>query len=117
MSTVLLRYRLYDQYGRQLAPFVPDLEYTDSETTGYNKVIIAGSASNATVPITDLGTISLLDLAVSADDRDKITVKYNGSTKAYGVSPREVTSENITGITASNSSTSPVNLYWRAVFA
>lgn len=117
MSTVLLRYKLYDQYGRELAPFVPDLEFSDSKTTGYNEVTVAGSATNATVPITDLGTVAILELRVHPDDVNKLTVKYNGSAKAYAVSPLEVTSENITAITVTNTSTSAVKMFWRAIFA
>lgn len=117
MSTIDVKYSLYDQYGREVNPCIPDLQFTSSETTGYNRVSIAGLASNATVPITDLGTVALLELKVSPDDVDKITVKLNGSSSADAVSPLQVYSENLSSITASNSSSSAVIMYWRAVFA
>lgn len=102
--------------GRAVKPFVPELNYTDSMLSSWNKVSITASAANESMAISDLGTIKYLELRVVPDDRNKITVKYNGSSDAYSVSPLEITTENITAITASNSSTSVVNLYWRAIY-
>lgn len=103
--------------GREIEIKIPTSSYSDSMISQWNKVTISGSASNETVAITDLGTVKRLDLKVATTDIDKITVKYNGSNKAYDVGAfPEITSENITSLTASNSSTSAVDLYWRAVY-
>lgn len=102
--------------GRRVVPFVPELNYTSAMLSSWNKVSISASAANETVAISDLGTIKYLELKVKPDDRSKITVKYNGSSDAYAVSPLEVTTENITAVTASNSDDEAVNLYWRAIY-
>lgn len=114
-QNVEIRNKLYSN-GKAIEPFIPDLVFTDAIATGFNIVSISASAANETVNISDLGTIVDLELRVLAADVDKITVKYNGSSDAYAVSPIEVTSENITGITASNSSSAAVNLYYKAVY-
>lgn len=114
-ETVLLRIGVY-QDGRETIPAVSDISFEDSETTAFNKVTVSGSASDETVAISDVGTVKYLELRVGASDVDKITVKVNGSSKAYKVSPIAAYSENITAITASNSSTSAVNLYWRVIY-
>jgi len=112
---VEIRNKLY-QNGEAIEPFIQDLVFSDSMATSFNLVSVTASASNETLAISDLGTIVDLELRVAVADVDKITVKYNGSSDSYSVSPIEVTSENITAITASNSSTSAVNLYWKAVY-
>lgn len=112
---VEIRNKLYLN-GEAIEPFIPDLVFSDSMATGFNLVSVTGSASNETLAISDLGTIVDLELRVAVGDISKLTVKYSGSSDSYSVSPIEVTSENITGITVSNSSTSAVNLYWRAVY-
>lgn len=104
------------QNGRLIEPFIPASSYSDAILSPWNKVTISASASNESVAISDLSTVKRLDLFVEPDDIDKITVKYNGSSKAYSVSPLEITTESISAITASNSSTAIVNLYWRAVY-
>lgn len=114
-QTVEERFKLY-QNGEAIESFIPNLVYTDSMTTGFNRVTITASASNETVAISDLGTIVFLELRVAPADVDKITVKYNGSSDSYAISPLEIVSENITAITASNSSTSVVDLFWRAIY-
>ena len=101
--------------GKEAWPFIPDALFSDSKITPWNEVSISGSASDETVAITDLGTVKALWLEVDPDDRDKITVKYNGSSKAYSVSPIEATTENITALTASNSDTAAVKVRWRAL--
>lgn len=114
-QNVEIRNKLYSN-GKAIEPFIPDLVYTDAITTGFNLVSITASAANEVVNISDLGTIVDLELRVAASDVDKITVKYNGSSDAYAVSPIEVTSENITAITASNSSAVAVDLFYKAVY-
>lgn len=115
LDTILLRINVY-QDGQEAYPAVSDITFESSQTSGFNKVGVAGSATDANVPITDVGTVKFLELRVAAGDVDKITVKINGSSKAYKVSPVAAYSENITAITASNSSSDAVNLYWRAIY-
>ena len=114
-QTVEERFKLY-QNGKATEPFIPNLVYPDAMSTSFNLVSISASASNETLAISDLGTVLYLELRVAPADVDKITVKYNGSSDSYAISPLEITTENITAITASNSSASVVNLYWRAVY-
>jgi len=54
---------------------------------------------------------------VAPADIAKISVKYNSSSTPYNVSPMEISSEAITALTASSSSTAVVNLYWRALYS
>lgn len=114
-QNVEIRHKLYNN-GKAIEPFIPDLVFTDAITTGFNLVSISASASDETVNISDLGTIVDLELRVLAADVDKITVKYNGSSDAYAVSPIDAVSENITAITASNSSAAAVDLFYKAVY-
>lgn len=114
-QSVEIRDLLYED-GKQVEPFIPVSSYEDAILSPWNKVTVSASATNEALAISDLSTVKRLDLYVEPSDVDKITVKYNGSSKAYAVSPLEATTENITGITASNSSATVVNLYWRAVY-
>lgn len=115
-TTIEQRSKLY-QNGKQVHPFIPDRIYSDSFGTGYNKLTVTGSAANEVGAITDSGTIKELELRVDpASDLSKITVKYNGSSTAYSVSPISLTTGNITAITFSNSSTSAVDVFWRAIY-
>jgi len=114
-QTVEVRDKLFEN-GREVEPFIPLSSYSDAMVTPWNKVTITGSASDEAVAISDVGTVLRLDLKVRPADVDKISVKYNGSSKAYNVSPIEITSENITAITASNSNSAAVNLFWRAIY-
>lgn len=115
LDTVILKLNIF-QDGREAYPAISDITFETSQTSGFNKAGVAGSATDANVTITDVGTVKYLELRVKPDDVDKITVKINGSSKAYKVSPIAAYSENITAITASNSSTSAVDLYWRAIY-
>lgn len=115
LKEIKVKLRLYDN-GAEVSPFASELIYSSSFVTGYNKVTITGSASDEAVAITDQGTVKLLELRVKPDDLDKISVKYNGSSQAYNVNPIELITEDITGITASNSNSSEVDLYWRALY-
>lgn len=114
-QTVEIRNKLY-QNGQAVSPFIPDLVFADSMATPFNLVSISGSAINESLAISDIGTVVDLELRVAPVDVDKITVKYNGGSDTYPVSPIEITSENITAITATNVSTSAVNLYWRPIY-
>jgi hypothetical protein len=114
-QSIEIRDLLYED-GKQVEPFIPVSSYEDAILSPWNKVTVSASATNEALAISDLSTVKRLDLYVEPSDVDKITVKYNGSSKAYAVSPLEATTENITGITASNSSAAVVNLYWRAVY-
>lgn len=114
-QSVEIRDLLYEN-GKQIEPFIPVSAYSDAILSPWNKLTVSASATNEALAIGDLSTVKRLDLRVDPEDVDKITVKYNGSSKAYPVSPLDTTSENITGITASNSSAAIVNLYWRAVY-
>lgn len=114
-ETVLLRLNVY-QDGREIIPAVSDIIFDSSETTGFNKVTVSASAADEAVAISDVGTVKYLELRVGSNDVNKITVKINSSSKAYKVSPVAAYSETISAITASNSSTSAVNLYWRVIY-
>jgi hypothetical protein len=115
-QSVEIKDLLYEN-GKQIQPFIPLSAYSDAILSPWNKLTVSASATNEALAIGDLGTVKRLDLRVEPADVDKITVKYNGSSKAYAVSPLDTTTESISGITASNSSTAIVNLYWRAVYA
>lgn len=114
-QSVEIRDLLYED-GQLVEPFIPVSYYEEAVLSPWNKLTVSASATNEALAISDISTVKRLDLYVEPSDVDKITVKYNGSSKAYAVSPIEVTTENITGVTASNSSTAIVNLYWRAVY-
>lgn len=115
LQDVKRQYLITDSQGVALSPAIPDFLFEDSFCTNWNQVNVAASAVDATLPISDIGTVKLLELRVVPDDISKLTVKYNGSTTAYPVSPIDITSETISGITVSNSTTSIVPLYWRAI--
>ena len=118
LQEVTWQAKLY-QKGEEVYPFIPELVYDDAMTTQLAAVTITASAANETVniPISRLGTtLKIFELYVSPDDVSKITVKINSSSKAYSVSPVQIFSENISAITASNSSTAEVKLYWRATY-
>lgn len=116
LQTVQKEFKVYVN-GQESSPFAGELVYSDSLTSAEGVISVTASASDETLPIADLGTVKILELRVAPDDIDKITVKYNGSSKAYSVSPIEITSETITGVTASNSSTSAVELKWRVLYS
>ena len=116
LQEVQKRYKVY-QSGREVSPFVGDLVYSDSLTSAEGVIYVSASASDEALPITDLGTIQLLELRVAPADIAKISVKYNSSSTPYNVSPMEISSEAITALTASSSSTAVVNLYWRALYS
>lgn len=113
--TTEVKTRIYEN-GCESHPVVTDRTFSDSFGTGLNKITVSASASDEAVAISDTGTIKRLELRVHPDDNSKISVKYNGSSTAYNVSPLEVTTDNLSSITASNSSTSAVNLYWWAIY-
>ena len=113
-TTIERKFNLFEN-GEETFPFLPDRTFSDSFTTGWNKLTVSASASDESMAISDIGTIKELELRVHPDDVDKITVKYNGGSTAYAVSPIELVSETVT-ITASNSSSAAVNVYWRAIY-
>ena len=115
LDTVLEKIKIY-QDGREAYPAISDMTYENSQVTGWNKVSITASASDETVAISDIGTVKRLVLKVLPADVNKITVSINGSGDTFKVNPRLSFSENVTAVTASNSSTSAVNLYWRAIY-
>lgn len=95
---------------------IPELLYLDSIASGWNKVTVSGSAADEAVAIGDYGTTKLIFLKVKPTDVNKITVKINGSSKAYKVSPLAAFSDNLSALTASNSSTSAVDLFYTVIY-
>lgn len=117
LQEVIRQYRLIDKSGDEVYPFVPELIYEEAIASSWNEISISANASDESIAISDIGTIKILELKVLPDDKSKITVKYNGVNESYSVNPIEITSENISSITASNSSSAVVKLYWRAIYA
>lgn len=114
-TTIERKINLFEN-GQESFPFLSDRTFSDSFSTGWNKLTVSGSALDESLAISDLGTIGELELRVSPDDVDKISVKYNGGSTAYNVSPAELVSETVT-ITASNTNSSAVDVYWRAIYS
>jgi hypothetical protein len=113
-TTIERRINLFEN-GQESFPAIIDRTFSDSYAAGYNKLTVTASATDETLAIADLGTLKELELRVHPDDVSKITVKYNGGSTAYAVSPIEMVAEPVT-ITGSNSSTAAVNVFWRAIY-
>lgn len=95
----------------------PELVYADSIYTGEGEFTIEASATDEAVAIGDLGTIELLFLQVDTSNAGVLTFKVNGNTATETANPLIVYSGAVSSLTASNSSTSPVKVRWRVVYA
>ena len=116
LQTTEVRYRLY-QDGIEINPFIPDLVFEDSVSNPWAVIYVSANAGNEVLAIGQLGTtVKLLHLKVSPSDVNKITVKLNGGA-SFDLSPRQIFSDGtISSLTASNSSSSEVPVYWKAVY-
>lgn len=94
----------------------PDLVYADSIYTGEGEFTIEASAVDEAVAIGDLGSVKLFFIQVSVADAGVLTFKVNGNTDTEKANPLITYSGGISSLTASNSSTSPVKVRWRAVY-
>jgi len=102
--------------GDLVNSLIPDLNYESAIESGEANISVAGSVSDATVPINNIGTVQVLFLWVDKDDINKLTLKINGNTSTESLSPLVIYSGTLSSLTVSNSATTAVKLNWRAIY-
>lgn len=114
LQEVRAQYKVFSN-GEEVKPFMDELVESAGFTVATGKITVSASASDETVNVGTLGDIRLLELRVKPVDIDKVTLKLNSDTVVDELSPLVVYSENVTTLTASNSDTSEVEIFWRAI--
>lgn len=91
--------------GLEVEPALIEQTFTTAVTTSMNNIDVAASASDATVPIGNKGTIKELRITTDYTSTDYITCKINGQSTSWTVNPIQVFTENVTSLTVSNADT------------
>jgi hypothetical protein len=102
--------------GDLVNSLIPDLNYESAIDSGEAVISVAGLVTDIAVPINRIDVVQILFLWVDKADINKLTLKLNAHTTTESLNPLVVYSGTYSNLTVSNSSTSPVNLYWRAIY-